>query len=291
MATWKQRLWGVGLVIGVVGLLALVANELDRGRSVALSANTSSEPPASAIEPAKSAPDTGVAGNSASPLSVARHSQTQGVDREVARSVPAPKAEAERTDTTTRAADFANVGSGAKALSLIEEYRREPNPILRRERLRTWADEKRPNLYDVALLAVRDDDPTLVLQGVSILAALKEKRLAPLLLRLLEENRRRPDGYGPPIREAVVLALGACGDPAVVPLLVRDLDAHDDFSYDQTIVKALGDIGAKSALPAIDRQIAWLEAHKPTEAIALGPWRDAMNTAREARRQIERQSP
>ena len=169
---------------------------------------------------------------------------------------------------------------------LVVQYRREPNAILRREAMRKGDEEKQPGVLEVARVAVSDADPTVILQALAILETRRDKSSAPLLTRALQENARRPDGYGMPIREAAIRALGQCGDASVVPVLVKELDRHDDLSYDNAIVQALGQIGDASALEALNAQIQRLEKFKPVESIAREPLKQALAITTAARDRI-----
>lgn len=170
--------------------------------------------------------------------------------------------------------------------SLMELYRGQPNAILRREALKKWAVEDRPGAPEAAEFAVRDADPTVILQALEILGSRGQRSSMSVLACVLQDNVRRPDGYGPAICEAAVLALGQCGDSSVASVLIKELERHDDLSYDTAVVKSLGMIGDHSALDALDRHIHRMETLKPTEAIALEPWRQAMAAAIEARNRI-----
>jgi HEAT repeat protein len=168
----------------------------------------------------------------------------------------------------------------------VQELRAERNDVLRRELLARWNRENRPGTEAAAEWALSDPDPTVILQAIEILKNRKTRSAAPAMMRVIEQNRRRPDGYGTAIREAAATALGACGNAAAVPLLLKELEGHDDLSYDVAVVKALGDIGEIAALPAVESQLRRLETLKPTEALALGPWRQAMETAQAARQKL-----
>jgi len=169
---------------------------------------------------------------------------------------------------------------------LLLLFRQEPNAILRREALQKWGEGKQAGVMDVATAAVTDSDPTVILQALNILARLGDKNSVPLLLLVLQENHGRPDGYGMPIREAAIRALGQLGEGSTVTVLVRELNRHEDLSYDNNIVEALGQIGDASALEPLNRQIARLENFKPVESIALEPLKQALAITVAARDRI-----
>lgn len=149
--------------------------------------------------------------------------------------------------------------------ALVAEYRGEPNAILRREAMVKWNQENQPGVGEVVQIAVADADPSVILQALEILGRRGDKASAPLLARVIRENGIRADGYGMPIREMAIRALGICGGGANVPQLVAELDRHEDLSYDNVVVEAMGLIGDVSALDALNRQIRRLEQFKPGE--------------------------
>ena len=150
-------------------------------------------------------------------------------------------------------------------LPLIAQYKGEPNAILRREAMLKWSQEEQPAIGEVVQVAVTDGDPSVILQALEILARRGDKASAPLLASVIRDNAIRPDGYGMPIREMAIRALGACGGGDNVPQLVAELERHEDLSYDNVVVESLGLIGHVSALDALNRQIRRLEQFKPGE--------------------------
>jgi HEAT repeat protein len=178
----------------------------------------------------------------------------------------------------------------AEGAALIEQYRRQSNAILRREALKTWHREGRSAALEVATAAVLDPDPTVVLQALQILESAGRRDSTPVLAQVLEQNLRRPDGYGLVIRQEAIRALGRCGDHSVTPLLTRELEKHSDLGYDTTLVAALGQVGDRSALATLEQHLRRLEERRPSEAIALEPWKQAVQTAQLAIQTIKKQN-
>ena len=217
--------------------------------------------------------------------SLDRPGATNAIRRHRPRSPTAPKPRPHAVAAATGMPQQA--GADATLLAL---YRGEPNAILRREALRRWDAERQPGLSEVARVAAADADPTVIVQALEILERLADRDAAPLLLRILEENRDRPDGYGMPIRAAAIRALGACGDIGSIPALVKELERHEDLSHDNAVVQALARIGHASALTALDGQLGYLAKFNPTESIVQESLREARELTPEARDRISKET-
>lgn len=162
----------------------------------------------------------------------------------------------------------------------------EPNAIIRRERLTALEAARDPRLAGLARQALRDRDPTVIIQAAQHLGRLAERGSVEDLLKALGASRGRVDGYGPPIQQAVIAALGACQDPSALPALIAILERHEDLSMDNTAVEALGRIGDPTATAALDRHILRLEGLRPREALAEKVWMEALRLARECRARL-----
>ena len=172
-------------------------------------------------------------------------------------------------------------------LALTARLRAEPNAVLRRELLAGARGAATADVEAAAAAATEDADPTVVIEALDVIRLGRFRNQADRLVQTLSRNRRRPDGYGPAIRESAMRALGACGGASAVPALVAELERHEDLGYDTVAVTSLGEIGDRSALAAVDAFIARLETLKPKEAIALEPWQRAMAAALEARQRVQ----
>jgi hypothetical protein len=212
------------------------------------------------------------------------------VDRETPPPSATPPSRAESESPASGKADSRPAVSpdDPEVRKRILAFDAESNAILRRERLAALERDGDAGLPAITVHALADRDPTVVIQSAQVLQRRPGRDRAPLLLAALQANRRRPDGYGMPIRIQVLGALGACGDGSAVDAVVAELERHEDLSVDNAAAAALGAIGDPRAADALDRHLARLEGFKPTEAIALGPWRDAIRIAREARQKLNR---
>jgi len=175
----------------------------------------------------------------------------------------------------------------SSSLPLATQFRQEKNSILRLNKLKKWTKEERLGLDRAAILALDDSDPIVVMEGLSILSQFRSPYSTGLLLKALDENHNRPDGYGLAICKVAIQSLGKSKDASAVPALLKELNEHMDLAYDRIIVEALGNIGDLSALQAVTQFIAYLETVKPEEPIALNPWKDTMTTALTARKKLQ----
>jgi len=108
-----------------------------------------------------------------------------------------------------------------------------------------------------------------------------------VLIGGLSKNRGRPDGYGEEIRREIILSLSRLHAIEAVDALSAELGAEEDISYKNVVARALGEMGAAKALPALNGYLGYLIEHEPKEEIALSPWKEAVKTARDAIRKIE----
>ncbi|MHC4915874.1 MAG: HEAT repeat domain-containing protein, partial [Planctomycetota bacterium] len=141
---------------------------------------------------------------------------------------------------------------------------------------------------DVEPLAgkLKDADPTVRQRAARGLGHLRAGGAVSGLVAALAANRGRIDGYGPQIRTEIVRTLGRIGDRSAVPHLVAELGLKEDLSYKNVVVEVLGVLGDARAAGPIREHLAELERNKPSEKIALFPWQEAVEKAREALRKL-----
>ena len=175
---------------------------------------------------------------------------------------------------------------------MAADFVSENNSILRMEKLRRWNTEKKGGIDKVATVALEDSDPMIVMEAIGVLGELKSDASTTELLKVLDEGRERPDGYGQAICLAAITALGTAQNASpATPLLVASLTEHIDLSYDKAIVESLGNIGDYEAIVPIESYIAYLKTIKPNKPFFLHPWQEAMDIATEALNKLRASNP
>jgi HEAT repeat protein len=163
---------------------------------------------------------------------------------------------------------------------------KDENAIVRSEAARSLGDLGSDEAVAPLAGCLEDPSASVRISSARSLGRLDARGAVSPLVSALAANRGRADGYGPQVRTEIIRALRALRDRRAVKPLLAELEMREDLSYKNEVVMALGAIGAPDAIMAIRKHLAVLESNKPREKIALFPWKEAVEIARGALREL-----
>lgn len=158
----------------------------------------------------------------------------------------------------------------------------DENSIIRSEAAKALSRLSGADTLEALKAGLRDPYPTVVIQSAMSIGHAGGPESTDALVQALRDNRVREDGYNFSIREAVLKGLTAAGDSSCTQAIIDELALHEDPSYDNAAIAALGRVGDARAIDPIQRHLDTLMASQPEEAIALQAWQEAVETAEKA---------
>lgn len=127
-----------------------------------------------------------------------------------------------------------------------------------------------------------DPSPSVIIETTTALGRLSDASAVEDLMKTFEQNRVRIDGYGEPIRESIIDALGKIGSEEAVPLLGEEFTAQGSILYRDHIVDALANIGGKEATYYLEQYLQFLLDNPPPSE-----WQDLKHVWTQAIHKIE----
>jgi hypothetical protein len=146
---------------------------------------------------------------------------------------------------------------GEVSVGLLTCLLRHREARVRREAVRALGRIGGPSTHRPLIQALRDSDPVVLEAVIGALGAAKVKQATPTLLRFA--GHRVLGGKPFAVRKAAVSALGASGDPGIVPVLTRLLYTRTWFH--RAAADELRQVAAMALLG-----MAWAEAREVVEA-------------------------
>jgi hypothetical protein len=111
-----------------------------------------------------------------------------------------------------------------------------------------------------------DRNPRIIAAAVDGLARIDGDNAVPVIVKTLNQNHSRADGFQDVVCRACVESLGSIGSPEAVPALAKELEEQvgKSFQYDygSEVVAALREIGHPSGRQALISYISKLESKK-----------------------------
>lgn len=107
--------------------------------------------------------------------------------------------------------------------------------------------------------------PSTIIEAVGALGRLQAKDSIDQLEDLYQNSIVRIDGYGQPIRTAIIDALGNIKDEQAVDFLGEQFKLGEGLMYDDHLLDAFEQIGSKRSLPYLEGYLGYLEANPGPE--------------------------
>lgn len=107
--------------------------------------------------------------------------------------------------------------------------------------------------------------PSTIIEAVGALGRLQAKDSINQLEDLYQNSIVRVDGYGQPIRTAIIDALGNIKDETAVDFLGEQFKLGEGLMYDDHLLDAFDQIGSKQSLPYLEEYLRYLEANPGPE--------------------------
>jgi len=162
-----------------------------------------------------------------------------------------------------------------RAVNSLVETLSDGNSYVRRCAAQALGRIKDPGAVNPLIGALSDEDASVRQRAAISLGNLNDKKAVPDLIERLDDKDER-------VCVSVTGALAKMKDGRAVQPLISQLMQKRSQLCKNEIIWALGELGERNALPALEDYLKKLLAEKPRDKMKLFAWESAVKTAKEA---------